>query len=159
MPDVKIRKLTDAQIEARHRALWGEAIEKHGSANLVPKHVANDISEEIRGLYVLSLWDGNGSPHSLLRSYAVLPDVIARLAGESKVEQKIEKRKDKYAKLIAHARDNTFREFTVAQLMEVSGLSNSTIISWARSTGWYRPSGERGMWEARNPADDRRAEG
>jgi len=157
---MRIKKPTDAQVERRHHDLWAEAIEEYGSAMAVPKDVARDLGEEVRALYVLSIaWDGTGSPHSVLRTYGVLPHIIAKLAGEAQPEQKAEKRKDKYAKLISFAKANTYKEFTVAQLVEESGLSNSTIISWARSTGWFRPSGERGMWEARNPAEDRRAEG
>lgn len=155
-----IKKPTESQIDRRHRELWDAAIEEYGTAIAVPRDVARDMGEEIRAMYVLaSAWEGSGSPHSVLRTYGVLPHIITKLAGEPEVEEKQEKRKDKYAKLIALARANTYKEFTVAQLSNESGLSGSTIISWARSTGWFRPSGERGMWEARNPADDRRAEG
>lgn len=157
---MKIKKPNEAHVDRRHRELWDAAIEEHGAATSVPKEVVRDIGEEVRALYALSIaWDGSGSPHSVLRSYGVLPHIIAKLAGEPVDQAKPEKRKDKYAKLIAFSKANTYREFTVAQLVEESGLSNSTIISWARSTGWFRPSGERGMWEARNPIEDRRAEG
>lgn len=155
-----IKKPTEAQIDRRHKELWAEAVKEYGSPTSVPRDIARDMGEEIRALYVLeSAWDGTGSPHTVLRTYGVLPHIISKLAGEDARDQKPEKRKDKYVKLISLAKANTYKEFTVAQLAEESGLSNSTIISWARSTGWFRPSGERGMWEARNPAEDRRAEG
>lgn len=155
-----IKKPTDAQVDRRHRELWDEAIEEYGSAGSVPRDVAKDMDEEIRAMYVLSIaWEGNGSPHSVLRTYGVLPHIIAKLVGEPDPGHKPEKRKDKYDKLIALARANTYKEFTVAQLAKECGLSNATIISWSRSTGWFRSSGERGLWEARDPAEDRRAEG
>lgn len=157
---MKIKKPTESYIDRRHRELWDAAIDEYGEASAVPKDIVRDLGEEVRALYVLAIaWEGAGSPHSVLRNYGVLPHIIAKLAGEPEAEVKQEKRKDKYAKLIAFARANTYKEFTVAQLVEESGLSNSTIISWARSTGWFRPSGERGLWEARNPIEDRRAEG
>lgn len=155
-----IKKPTEAQIDRRHKELWAEAVETYGNATSVPRDIVRDMGEEIRALYVLeTAWDGSGSPHPVLRTYGVLPHIISKLAGEDARDQKPEKRKDKYAKLISFAKANTYKEFTVAQLVEESGLSNSTIISWARSTGWFRPSGERGLWEARNPIEDRRAEG
>lgn len=155
-----IKKPSETQIDRRHRELWDAAIDEYGSATSIPRDIVRDMGEEIRAMHVLNIaWEGTGSPHSVLRTYGVLPHIIAKLAGEPETQAKQEKRKDKYAKLIAFARANIYKEFTVAQLVEESGLSNSTIISWARSTGWFRPSGERGLWEARNPIEDRRAEG
>jgi len=160
MTGMKIRKPTEAQADRRHRELWDAAIEEYGDKFSLPPEVDRDISEEVRALYVLALsWDGTGSPHRLLQTYGVLPHIIAKIAGEKQQEAKPEKRKDRYAKLIAFSRANTYREFRMEQLVEESGLSSGTIISWARSTGWFRASAERGLWEARNPADDRRADG
>lgn len=157
---MQIKKPTDSFIDRRHRELWDAAIEEYGEASAVPNDIARDFGEEVRALYVLALaWDGTGSPHSVLRTYGVLPHIIAKLAGEPESRQRHETRREKYDRLISFAKANLYKEFTVAQLAKESGLSSSTIISWARSTGWFRSSGERGLWEARNPADDRRAEG
>lgn len=156
-----MKKPSDSQVDRRHRELWDAAIGEYGSASAVPKDVARDIGEEVRALYVLAIaWDGTGSPHSTLRAYAVMPDIIAKLAGEEAKQEKPEKRKDKYVKLIELSRANLYGEFTTDQLIDHSGLGRNTIISWCRSTGHFRAHPDkRGVWEARDPNHDRRAEG
>lgn len=156
-----MEKPTENQADHRHRELWDAAIEEYGSATAVPKDVARDIGEEVRALYVLALaWDGTGSPHSILRSYAVLPNIMAKLAGEEVKQERPEKRRDKYAKLIELSRANLFKEFTTDELIDHSGLGRNTVISWCRSTGHFRQNPDkRGVWEARDPNHDRRAEG
>lgn len=159
--EMTIKKPTEAQIDRRNRELWDAAIEEHETAYRVPKDIVRDIGEEIRAMHVLSIaWDGSGSPHSVLRTYGVLPHIISKLAGEDERPAKAEKRKDKYAKLIDLSRANLYKEFTTDQLVDHSGLSRPTLTSWIKSTGYFRAvPGKRGSWEARNPADDRRAEG
>lgn len=153
----EMKKPTEAQVLRRHRELWDAAIEEYGSATTVPGDVATQIGEEIRALHVLEYWDGTESPHALLRRYGVLSGIISMLAGEVSPQVKPERRKDKYDKLISLSRDNLYVEYTMDDLVKVSGLSASTVTTWAKSTGHFR-SRERGKWEARDPMADRRAE-
>ena len=155
---ITMDKPTEAQIERRNRELWDAAIAEHGSAFKVPGDVAAEIGEEIRALYCLNVgWDGSeASMRSVLTFYNVWPATINKFAGEA--PEQAEKRKDKYAKLLAFAKENLYKEFTMKELVEASGLSAATITQWAKTTGYFQTR-ERGKWEARNPKDDRRAEG
>ncbi len=151
-------KPTVEQIERRNRELWDAAIAEHGTAYRVPGDVASEIGEVIRALHCLNVgWDGSeDSMRSVLAFYNVWPATITRFAGEA--PEQAEKRKDKYAKLITFAKENIYKEFTMKELVEASGLSAATVTQWAKTTGYFQTR-ERGKWEARNPNDDRRAEG
>lgn len=154
-----MKKPTEADIERRHKELWDLAKIVHGEANLVPDNEAQDIGEEIRAMYCLAVgWDGVGSMRSVLAYYNVMPHIVEKLAGHIEDPINNERRKDKYAKLISLSRENLYKEFSIKELVEISGLSSSTITTWAKTTGFFQ-SHERGKWEARNPSDDRRAEG
>lgn len=161
MIEMGIKKPSEAAVDRRHRELWDAAISEFGSPYQVPRDIARDIDEEVRAMYVLAgAWDGSGSPHSVLRTYGVLSHIVAKLAGDDDRPERAERRKDKYAKLIELSRANLFVEFTTDQLVEHSGLGKVTITSWIKATGYFRAvPGKRGLWEARNPAEDRRAEG
>jgi hypothetical protein len=78
------------------------------------------------------------------------------VTGTPPTDQKPEKRKDKYARLERLALDNLYKEFTTQELVDVSGLSSQTLVTWIRVNGYFRAM-KRGMWEARNPKDDRKA--
>ena len=153
-----MKKPTEADIELRHKELWDLAKIVHGEANLVPANEVQDIGEEIRALYCLNIgWDGSGSMRSVLAYYNVQPNIVEKLAGHIEGPLNTERRKDKYAKLVSFSRENTYKEFSIKELADVSGLSGSTITEWAKTTGFFQ-SRERGKWEARNPDDDRRAD-
>jgi hypothetical protein len=66
-----------------------------------------------------------------------------------------EKRSDKYLNLKKFALDNLYKEFSTQELIDVSGLSSQTLVTWIRVNGYFRAM-KRGMWEARNPNDDRK---
>lgn len=151
-------KPTETQIERRNRELWDKAIAEHGTVFKVPGDVAAGIGEEIRALHCLAIaWDGSpDTMRSVLSFYNVWPNFITEFAGE-KPEQ-TEKRKDKYAKLLSFAKENIYKEFSMKELVDVSGLSAATVTQWAKTTGYFRTR-ERGKWEARNPVEDRRSEG
>lgn len=122
-----------------------------------------------RGLYVLQVWQREGSsgnPYKALREYMVREEAVNWLGanilpklGATVVveEEKAEKRRDKYARLERMALDNVFAEYTTQDLVDASGLGPQTISKWAKTTGFYRPTG-RGKWEARNPKEDREGE-
>lgn len=130
------------------------------------KDGARSTDDLERALYVLQRWqrDGsNGSPYKMLREYMVREpainwlssNVIPKLGVEVVVtEEKVERRKDKYARLERFALENVYGEFTTQQLVDMSGLGAQTISKWAKTTGYFRSAG-RGSWEARNPKDDR----
>jgi hypothetical protein len=155
--DMKIP--TEAGIERRHNELWADAINEYGSAASVPFEVAQEIGEEVRALYGLAIaWDGTSSMRSVLAYYGVTPSVVEKLTDGIEGPLNTERRKDKYAKLITHSKENIYAEFSIKELSDMSGLSGGTIIEWAKTTGFYQ-SREHDKWEARNPDDDRRAEG
>jgi hypothetical protein len=122
-----------------------------------------------RGLYVLQMWQregSSGSPYKVLREYMVrdqavdwiTSNIVPKLGVSAPLtEEKTEKRKDKYARLEREALDNLYNEYTISQLVEISGLGAQTISKWAKTTGFFRSIG-RGLWEARNPKDDREAQ-
>lgn len=154
-----MKKPTETDIERRHKELWDLAKIVHGEANLVPANEVQDIGEEIRAMYCLAAgWDGVGSMRSVLAFYNVQPNTIEKMAGHIEPPLNTERRKDKYAKLVALSKENVYKEFSMQELSDISGLSSSTITTWARTTGFFK-SHERGKWEARNPNEDRRAEG
>ncbi len=154
-----MKKPTEAEVERRHKELWDLAKISYGEANLVPDDEAQNIGEEIRAMYCLSIaWDGIGSMRSVLAHYNVMPNIVEKLAGHIEAPLNTERRKDKYAKLVSLSKENLYKEFSIKELNEISGLSTSTITTWAKTTGFFQ-SRERGKWEARNPDDDRRAEG
>ena len=154
-----MHKPTEADIERRHIELWDIAKISHGEANLVPHDEAQDIGEEIRAMYCLSIgWDGVGSMRTVLAYYNVMPHIIEKLTGHIEAPINSERRKDKYSKLVSTSKENIYKEFTMKELVDISGLSSGTITTWAKTTGYFK-SVERGKWEARNPDDDRRAEG
>ena len=84
----------------------------------------------------------------------VLPSITGEIVPMD--DTKPEKRKDKYARLERLALDNLYKEFTTQELVDVSGLSSQTLVTWIRANGYFRAV-KRGIWEARNPKDDRKA--
>ena len=128
------------------------------------------IPDVERGLYVLQVWQKNGatgSPMSWLKDYMIRSEgtawitnnVIPKLGVTVVTEEKTEKRKDKYAKLVKLASDNLFSEFTTQQLVDASGLGAQTITKWAKTTGHFRANPDkRGVWEARDPKHDRKTQ-
>ena len=134
----------------------------------VPHTVADFICEVDRALYVLLLaWDDtNNNPAKLLSTYMVKDEVknyvlttilehknVETTENELKVPKK---RSDKYLNLKKFALDNLYKEFTTQELIDVSGLSSQTLVTWIRVNGYFRAM-KRGMWEARNPSDDRKS--
>jgi hypothetical protein len=83
----------------------------------------------------------------------ILPNITGEIIP---MDTKPEKRKDKYARLERLALDNLYKEFTTQELVDVSGLSSQTLVTWIRANGYFRAV-KRGIWEARNPKDDRKA--
>ena len=119
-----------------------------------------------RALYVLQTWQKNSpesNPYKSLKEYMIRAEAVTWLAEHlmpklnvvAKTEEKVEKRKDKYAKLEKLALEKTFHEFTTQELVDESGLGAQTVTKWAKTTGFFRAIGK-GKWEARNPKEDRK---
>lgn len=163
------QQITDSLVDSVHHSLWDSAIETYGSASLIPRDKCYEMGETVRSLYVLQVWakDGStGNPVRFLRSYGVPDKIIDSVVSqyckisalkEVKETSRPEKRADKYAKLEKNALDNLYREFDTQSLVDLSGLSYPTVIKWLKISGYYRLI-KRGLWEARNPKDDRETE-
>jgi len=140
--------------------LSDEFIETH-------RAVFKDVDDLERAMYVLQSWQTNcpsTNVRKMLTSYMVRAEalnwletnLLPKLLGVEELEKpSIEKRKYKYARLEKLALEKTFHEFTTQQLVDYAGLGAQTITKWAKSTGYFRPIG-RGLWEARNPKQDRK---
>ncbi len=132
------------------------------------RHVFSEIPDLERCLYVLQVWQKNEpstSPYKFMKPYMlqeqartwVEQNILPNITGEIiPMDTKPEKRKDKYARLERLALDNPYKEFTTQELVDVSGLSSQTLVTWIRANGYFRAV-KRGIWEARNPKDDRKA--
>lgn len=133
------------------------------------KPTCSQVDDLERALYVLQTWQSkepNSNPYSWLKSYMVRQPAVTWLTEHLlpkmnvaiKVEEKPEKRKDKYAKLEKLALEKTYHEFTTQQLVDESGLGAQTVTKWAKTSGFFRSIGK-GKWEARNPKEDRKSLG
>ena len=134
------------------------------------RHAFSEVPDLERCLHVLQVWQRdqpNTNPYKFMNAYMVSgqaqdwvgQNILPSITGESKAVQtdiKPEKRKEKYARLERLALDNLYKEFTTQELVDVSGLSSQTLVTWIRVNGYFRAM-KRGMWEARNPKDDRKA--
>ena len=75
--------ITDSQVEQMHKDMWAEAIEQYGIASSVPDSESQRISDHARGMYVLQVWQQNGSVGSglkFMRSYSLPEEVMIQLA-------------------------------------------------------------------------------
>ena len=75
--------ITDSQVETVHIDMWEQAIQKHGTAEAVPEHESQYISDYTRGMYVIQIWQKNGHVGSALKfmkSYSLPDEMVSRLA-------------------------------------------------------------------------------
>ena len=164
------KSISDSAILEAHNELWAEAEKEHKLAIRVPSHQAQEISDFIRGLYVLQIWkkDGQkGSAIKFLLSYSIPESTVAKIADQylgidvdedSVVEEiKTEKRADKWDAFLKWAKDKVFEQFTTEQLVEISGFSYPTTLKFVQENPTFRKV-KRGLWEIRDPKADREAE-
>lgn len=161
--------MNEVEIDIRHREMWDQAIAEHGSANLVPRHEAQKIGDEIRARYCVLTWDRGINLVSHLRQLMVSEDLIAMLVEESGVEiqkdesgkviiEKKQKRKrdDVLKDLIAWLDANPYKMVTVKDLCEVGKVAHMTIRKLiVDRPDYFRPGEKRGEWEIRNPKEER----
>ena len=163
-----MRTLTESKRNEIVATLWADAKTEHDCDSFnVPHTVTDFICEVDRALHVLLLaWDDtNTNPAKLLNTYMVKDEVknyvLTTILEHKNIEsiedvpKATEKRSDKYLNLKKFALDNLYKEFTTQELINVSGLSSQTLVTWIRANGYFRAM-KRGMWEARNPNDDRK---
>jgi hypothetical protein len=157
--------ITIEHINAVHKSMWEDAIERHGDKFKVPSDEVNRISQQTRGLYVLMGWNGTGSPARLLSSYSIPTDIIAELVEEyydetvaiEELTTPRPKRADKYDALLDWAKGHLFEQYTTEQLVEVSGFSYPTTLKFLQDSPTFRKV-KKGLWEVRDAVADKKAD-
>jgi uncharacterized protein YxeA len=161
--------ITDSQVEQVHKDMWAEVIEQYGTASSVPDNESQRISDHVRGMYVLQVWQQNGSVGSglkFMRSYSLPEEVMLQLAekycgvesiDEAQAELVVEKRANKWGAFLSWAKTQVFEQFTTEQLCEKSGFSYQTTLKYLQTSPSFRKI-QKGVWEVRDPKADREAE-
>ena len=161
--------LTDNLIEDIHKSMWDTEITKYGSASLVPEETTQYISDHIRAMYVVQIWQregANGSAVKFMNSYSLPEAVMAEIAEEYcgiespeeiEKELKTERRADKWGSFMSWAKTVVFEQFTTEQLCEKSGFSYQTTLKYLQESPAFRKI-QKGLWEVRDPKADREAE-
>ena len=158
--------ITDDLIEKTHRSMWADAITVHGDACKVPDDLIQEISDYIRGMYVLQTWRKNGSLGSALKfmnSYSLPQEAIIKLAEkycgiesveDVQAELVVERRADKWEAFLSWAKTKVFEQFTTEQLCEKSGFSYQTTLKYLQESPSFRKI-QKGVWEVRDAKADR----
>ena len=157
--------ITIEHINAVHKSMWEDAIERHGDKFKVPSDEVNRISQQTRALYVLMGWNGTGSPARLLSSYSIPTDIITDLVAEyydetvavEELTTPRPKRADKYDAMLDWARGHLFEQYTTEQLVEISGFSYPTTLKFLQDSPTFRKV-KKGLWEVRDAVADKKAD-
>lgn len=160
--------ITDDLIEKTHKGMWADAITVHGDARKVPENLAQEISDYVRGMYVLQTWRKNGSLGSALKfmnSYSLSQETIVKLAEkycgiesieDVQAELVVERRADKWDAFLSWAKTQVFKQFTTEQLCKKSGFSYQTTLKYLQESPSFRKI-QKGVWEVRDAKADREA--
>lgn len=157
--------ITIEHINAVHKSMWEDAIERHGDKFKVPSDEVNRISQQTRALYVLMGWNGTGSPARLLSSYSIPTDIITDLVAEyydetvavEELTTPRPKRADKYDAMLDWAKGHLFEQYTTEQLVEISGFSYPTTLKFLQDSPTFRKV-KKGLWEVRDAVADKKAD-
>ena len=157
--------ITIEHINAVHKSMWEDAIERHGDEFKVPSDEVNRISQQTRALYVLMGWNGTGSPARLLSSYSIPTDIITDLVAEyydetvavEELTTPRPKRADKYDAMLDWAKGHLFEQYTTEQLVEISGFSYPTTLKFLQDSPTFRKV-KKGLWEVRDAVADKKAD-
>lgn len=164
-----MKKITDDAVNAVHVEMWAAASKKHGGTLKVPRDEVTRIGEFTRGLYVLQSWQNTpsaGNPIRFLRSYGVMENIVTELVeqylgkehlAEAAKDAKPEKRADKWRALEDWAKQNTFAEVPTDKVVEVAGFSYQTVLNYLKTSPYFRKI-QKGLWEVRDPKEDRARE-
>ena len=157
--------ITIEHINAVHKSMWEDAIERHGDKFKVPSDEVNRISQQTLAHYVLMGWNGTGSPARLLSSYSIPTDIITDLVAEyydetvavEELTTPRPKRADKYDAMLDWARGHLFEQYTTEQLVEISGFSYPTTLKFLQDSPTFRKV-KKGLWEVRDAVADKKAD-
>lgn len=155
-------------IDAEHEVLWAEAVRKHKSEFHVPRDEVALISEILRGLYVVQIWQSDSpdgkNPLPILNSYSVSDEatkhIIAKLGIKeqgakghiSNSPKKPETRRSKWAMLENWAQSNAGKEFTTDEIVKKSEFSYQTTLKYISESPLFVKV-KKGLWKI--PADAR----
>jgi len=169
-----VKKLNEEMITNYHHSLWEKAKTEFGTVFKVPSEETYRISELVRGLHVLHLWQesgGGGNAVRFLKRYdlpqraidTLVVDYLEYFGVESeeeieKAKVPVEKRADKFNKFLKWANEHHFEQFTTEQLTEQSGFSYQTTLKYLQESPTFRKL-KKGLWEIRCAKTDREAAG
>jgi len=116
------------------------------------------MSETIRGLYIMEKWhrEGrNGSPVAMLKHYSLGTDVMSSfikkylstvVGDEQEGEVKPEKRKDKWGAFDKWASEHGGEQFSTDQLVEIAGFSYQTTLKYVSESHLFIKI-KKGLWQ------------
>jgi len=144
-----------------HKGLWATLMEKYKDVFSVPKEERHRADETVRGMWVLHYWQRDAQtrhPYQFLRSYGI-PDDIAQYVVETftdhsvnEASAKTTKRRDKWSAFEQFARDHVGEQFTMEQLVEISGFSYPTTLGYVKESFYYKKI-KKGLYEATTPPE------
>jgi len=153
--------ITPELVNEVHRGLWATLVQKYKNAFSVPKEERQRADETVRGMWVLYVWQRDAQtrhPFQFLRSYGI-PDEIAQYIVEgftdysvNEASVKPEKRRDKWSAFEQFARDHVGEQFTMEQLVEISGFSYPTTLGYVKESLYYKKI-KKGLYEAMTPPE------
>lgn len=154
-----MKALTEEMIEREHARLWSELETKYGSAFSVPSDEMAKVSEILRGMYVIQLWQREAtagrSPRGFLSTYSISEEttkyLIAKLGfhdsepKKQEIAAKPETRKSKWGVFEKWAREHRGEQFTTEQLVEQSGFSYQTTLKHVSESPIFTKV-KKGLW-------------
>lgn len=153
--------ITPELVNEVHRGLWATLVQKYKDAFSVPQDERTRANETVRGMWVLFVWQREAQarhPLSFMRSYGI-PDEIAQYIIEgfttyetAEAQIKPEKRRDKWSAFEQFAIDHVGEQFTMEQLVEVSGFSYQTTLGYVKESLYFRRI-KKGLYEATSPPE------
>ena len=124
------------------------------------KHSAEQfqMSETVRGLYIMEKWDRegrNGSPVVMLKHYSLGTEVMLSfvkkylstvISSDQSEDNKPEKRKDKWGAFDKWAYAHGGEQFSTDQLVEIAGFSYQTTLKYISGSHLFTKI-KKGLWQ------------
>jgi hypothetical protein len=143
--------------ENEYRTAIQNLIAKYGNATNVPPEEMREPSEIIRLRYTMQKYEGKVTAETLSK-YMFPPSIIAKVNPEfDGLEPKV-KRVDKYDEIYKWLDDNAEATVTTQFLTELSEMSYPTILKFIDSNPQYFKKIKKGLYQVRNPKEERKAE-
>lgn len=154
-----MKQMTDERINGIWDEMWDELEDKHGSPFAVPVDERNAVSERLRALNVLQLWQRESQTTSLvafLNAYSITEDAQSWLidnhaSGAVRERQgqepagKPQSRKKKWAAFLKAVKEQAGKEFTTEQLTELSGFSYPATLAFVKNEPTFIKV-KKGLW-------------